>query len=161
MSRHEANPAPAGFLVREMLLSDIDEVWELEKDLFPADAWPREMFVSELELADTRNYWVVLKDGKTVGYCGLMCVLPLADVQTIAVTPAQEGHGIGTHLLRLMINAAQESNATDLLLEVREDNPRAQGLYERHGFESIHRRAAYYRDGVDAIIMRKTLAPAQ
>ncbi|EMQ99542.1 GNAT family N-acetyltransferase [Paeniglutamicibacter gangotriensis] len=127
MSRHEANPAPAGFLVRDMLLSDIDEVWELEKALFPADAWPREMFVGELELADTRSYWVVLKDGKTVGYCGLMCVLPLADVQTIAVNPAQEGHGIGTHLLRLMINAAQESNATDLLLEVREDNPRARG----------------------------------
>ena len=78
-----------------------------------------------------------------------MCVLPLADVQTIAVIPEYEGRGIGTHLLRTMVARAIDQSATDLLLEVRADNPRAQGLYERHGFEVIHRRPRYYRDGVD------------
>ena len=48
-------------------------------------------------------------------------------------------------------------SAKDLLLEVRADNPRAQGLYKRPGFEEIHRRPRYYRDGVDAVIMRLQL----
>ncbi|MHA7242208.1 ribosomal protein S18-alanine N-acetyltransferase [Paeniglutamicibacter antarcticus] len=143
-----------------MKQADVDAVWELEKVLFPTDAWPREMYIDELGLTDTRNYWVVCDADKIVAYCGSMCVLPLADVQTIAVNPDYEGRGIGTHLLRLMITTVTQRSATDLLLEVRADNPRAQGLYERHGFEAIHRRARYYRDGVDAVIMRKALVPA-
>ena len=44
-----------------------------------------------------------------------------------------------------------------MLLEVRADNPRAQQLYRRFGFEQIHVRPRYYRDGVDALIMRLQL----
>jgi ribosomal-protein-alanine N-acetyltransferase len=40
---------------------------------------------------------------------------------------------------------------------VRADNPRAQRLYLRFGFEQIHVRPRYYRDGVDALIMRLQL----
>lgn len=159
MSQSETNALPAGLTTRPMTLDDIDEVWELEKVLFPADAWPREMYIDELGHTDTRDYWVVCDGQAIVAYCGSMCVLPLADVQTIAVSPDYEGRGIGTHLLQLMIATVTQRSATDLLLEVRADNPRAQGLYERHGFETIHRRARYYRDGVDAVIMRKVLVP--
>jgi ribosomal-protein-alanine N-acetyltransferase len=45
----------------------------------------------------------------------------------------------------------------EVLLEVRADNPRAQALYVRFGFEQIHVRRRYYRDGTDALIMRLTL----
>ena len=44
-----------------------------------------------------------------------------------------------------------------MLLEVRADNPRAQQLYRRFGFEQIHVRPRYYRDGADAHIMRLRL----
>lgn len=157
MNRPKANTAMTGLKTRPMVHADVPEVWEMEKALFPTDAWPLDMFIGELDQTETRNYWVVLDDGKIVAYCGLMCVLPLADVQTIAVAPEYEGRGIGTHLLHLMIDTAIDRSATDLLLEVRADNPRARGLYERNGFDAIHRRARYYRDGVDAVIMRKVL----
>ena len=157
MNAHDAFPPPAGLETRAMVMADVAEVWDMETALFPTDAWPQDMFVGELEQKETRNYWVVQDAGKIVAYCGLMCVLPLADVQTIAVAPDYEGRGIGTHLLRLMIDTAIERSATDLLLEVRADNPRARALYERHGFDAIHRRPRYYRDGVDAVIMRKVL----
>lgn len=157
MNPPEAGRTPTGLETRPMLHADVPAVWEMEKALFPTDAWPLDMFVGELDQSETRNYWVVEDAGSIVAYCGLMCVLPLADVQTIAVAPEYEGRGIGTHLLKLMIDTAIHRSATDLLLEVREDNPRARALYERHGFEAIHRRKGYYRDGVDAVIMRKVL----
>ncbi|WP_229672478.1 GNAT family N-acetyltransferase [Citricoccus zhacaiensis] len=100
--------------------------------------------------------------GVVLGYCGLMCVPPLADVQTIAVAPEAEGRGLGTAMLLWMVAEARRRRATDLLLEVRADNPRAQQLYARHGFEHIHTRAGYYpgdaQQGtgrVDALIMRR------
>jgi ribosomal-protein-alanine N-acetyltransferase len=44
------------------------------------------------------------------------------------------------------------------MLEVRQDNPRARGLYLRHGFEEIGIRRGYYQpSGVDAVVMRKVL----
>jgi ribosomal-protein-alanine N-acetyltransferase len=86
-----------------------------------------------------------------------MCIEPIADVQTIAVVPEYVGWGIGSALLPELINEGRRRGAADVLLEVRADNPRAQQLYRRFGFEQIHVRRKYYRDGVDALIMRLQL----
>lgn len=147
-------------IYRDMTTADIEEVWELERGLFPEDAWPLEMFRDELGQAATRRYWVAEDDGRIVAYCGMMCVLPIADVQTIAVLPEFEGRGVGSTLLRQLIDEARDRSAQDVLLEVRADNPRAQALYTRFGFEHIHTRRRYYPGGVDALVMRLELAGA-
>ncbi|HET8794956.1 MAG TPA: GNAT family N-acetyltransferase, partial [Arthrobacter sp.] len=66
--------------------------------------------------------------------------------------------GIGTRLLTMLIDAARERGMADVMLEVRSDNPRARALYERFGFEQIHVRPRYYRDGADALVMRLILS---
>ena len=73
-----------------MTAADVDAVCALEVALFPVDFWPRHMFVDELSqprpgAIRRRN------EGRIVGYAGLMCVNPPADVQTIAVVPECEG----------------------------------------------------------------------
>ena len=155
----DAGPArlPGGMTLREMTAADIPAVHELERRLFPVDAWPLQMFVAELAQAETRRYVVAELAGQIVGYAGLMCIRPIADVQTIAVVPEQEGKGIGSALLTELIRESLLRRAEDVLLEVRADNPRAQQLYRRYGFEQIHVRPRYYRDGVDALIMRLRL----
>ncbi|WP_246084641.1 ribosomal protein S18-alanine N-acetyltransferase [Pseudarthrobacter phenanthrenivorans] len=140
-----------------MTLEDVPAVSALEQRLFPVDAWPLQMFFDELSQPETRRYLVALGSNGIVGYAGLMCIEPIADVQTIAVVPEYEGRGIGTTLLTTLIEEARRRRAADVLLEVRADNPRAQQLYRRFGFEQIHVRPRYYRDGVDALIMRLQL----
>ncbi|WP_104443486.1 ribosomal protein S18-alanine N-acetyltransferase [Arthrobacter sp. P2b] len=147
----------AGITVRDMTLDDVTAVSVLEQKLFPIDAWPLQMFLNELAQPDTRRYLVAESADGIVGYAGLMCIEPIADVQTIAVVPDYEGRGIGSTLLTALIDEARRRYAADLLLEVRADNPRAQRLYLRFGFEQIHVRPRYYRDGVDALIMRLQL----
>jgi ribosomal-protein-alanine N-acetyltransferase len=143
-----------------MTPDDVIAVSVLEQRLFPVDAWPLHMFYDELAQPETRWYLVAEGTEGIVGYAGLMCIEPIADVQTIAVVPEYEGRGIGTILLTRLIEEARRRHAADLLLEVRADNPRAQQLYLRFGFEQIHVRPRYYRDGVDALIMRLQLAGA-
>jgi ribosomal-protein-alanine N-acetyltransferase len=150
--------AAAGIRVRDMVPADIPAVHELEERLFPVDAWPLQMFVDELSQPETRRYLIAEAPDGIIGYAGLMCIEPIADVQTIAVVPEYEGKGIGSALLRELISEGRRRGAADLLLEVRADNPRAQQLYRRFGFEQIHVRRKYYRDGVDALIMRLELA---
>jgi ribosomal-protein-alanine N-acetyltransferase len=94
------------------------------------------------------------------GYAGLMFVPggTQADVLTIAVAQEYWGRGIGSALLGALIAAAAEHGCAEVFLEVREDNPRARGLYQRRGFEEIGVRRGYYQpSGVDAIVMRKDL----
>lgn len=149
---------PAGYRVVALGPTDVDTLSELETRLFPADAWPTEMFRDELAHPEWRRYWgLTTQDGELIGYAGAQYSPRLADVQTIAMLPQHEGHGLGTFLLRLMIERATAWGATDLMLEVRVDNPRAIALYERHGFRRIHVRPGYYQDGTDAAIMSKEL----
>jgi len=146
--------------LRDMRAADVPAVHELERRLFPVDAWPLQMFIDELAQAETRHYLVAEIHGEIVGYAGLMCIEPISDVQTLAVVPEHEGRGIGSALLTELIRESRRRHAEDMLLEVRADNPRAQQLYRRFGFEQIHVRPRYYRDGVDALIMRLELRTA-
>ena len=151
-------PGTAAVAIRDMTPYDVPAVNALEQRLFPVDAWPLQMFIDELSQPETRRYFVAESNGGIVGYAGVMCIEPIADVQTIAVVPEYEGRGIGSTLLTRLVREARVRRALDLLLEVRADNPRAQQLYRRFGFEQIHVRPRYYRDGVDALIMRLQLA---
>ena len=95
-----------------------------------------------------------------IGYAGMMFTGgPQADVVTLAVDPAYWGKGTGTALLTTLVDEAHKRGCTEVLLEVREDNPRARRLYLRHGFAEVGIRRGYYQpSGVDAVVMRKELA---
>ncbi|MEV2244792.1 ribosomal protein S18-alanine N-acetyltransferase [Streptomyces sp. NPDC049970] len=151
-------------VLREMRWWDIDQVLELELELFPDDAWSAGMFWSEL--ARTRgpratHRYVVAEDpadGRIVGYAGLASAGDLADVQTIAVSRGQWGGGLGSELLTDLLRHATAFECAAVLLEVRVDNTRAQKLYERFGFEPIGFRRGYYQPGnIDALVMRLTV----
>lgn len=149
--------------LREMRWWDIEPVLALEYELFPEDAWSPGMFWSELAHARgpaaTRRYVVAeTPDGRIVGYAGLAAAGGLGDVQTIAAARDQWGTGLGSRLLTDLLQHATAFECEEVLLEVRVDNPRAQKLYERFGFERIGFRRGYYQPGnVDALVMRLSL----
>jgi N6-L-threonylcarbamoyladenine synthase len=61
--------------------------------------------------------------------------------------------------MQALIEQAAKLTATEMYLEVREDKPAPQKLYDQLGFERIDRRENYYQpDGVAAIVMRLTIS---
>ncbi|MCT7351825.1 ribosomal protein S18-alanine N-acetyltransferase [Streptomyces sp. 15-116A] len=146
-------------VLREMRWWDIEPVLELERDLFPEDAWSRGMFWSELAHARgpgaTRRYVIAQEGDRIVGYAGLAASGGQGDVQTIAVTRDHWGTGLGSRLLTDLLRAATAFECSEVMLECRIDNVRAQKLYERFGFETIGVRRGYYQPGnVDALVLR-------
>ncbi|MTE20599.1 ribosomal-protein-alanine N-acetyltransferase [Streptomyces sp. TRM43335] len=144
---------------------DIAPVLELERELFPHDAWTAPLFWSELAHARgpnaTRRYVVAeTPDGRVVGYGGLAVAGDTGDIQTIAAARDHWGTGLGARLLTALLNAAGDFECREVLLEVRVDNARAQRLYERFGFEPVGLRRGYYQPGdVDALVMRRPADP--
>ena len=151
--------------LRPMLPADLASVLALERELFPEDPWSVQMFAEEVAQPPGSRLYLIAEAGEeaapvTAGYAGMMFVPGgvQADVLTIAVAPAYWSQGIGSALLSALIKAARNRGCTEVFLEVREDNPRARGLYLRRGFEEIGVRRGYYPpSGVDAIVMRKDL----
>jgi len=146
--------------LREMKRADMPAIMALEQELFPEDAWTPEMFAAEFAQPPSRRLYLVAEDGDAlVGYAGMMFTGgSQADVVTLAVSPARWGEGTGTALLTTLVDEADKRGYEEVLLEVREDNPRARRLYLRHGFTEVGIRRGYYQpSGVDAVVMRKGL----
>lgn len=146
---------------RPAALADLPALMRLETSTFVSDAWSDEAMRGEL--ASPHGWYVVAVDASDdaiLGYAGLSCPrgLHAADVQTIAVTEAARGRGIGRALLTRLLAEAHARGAREVLLEVRADNPVAQALYSSLGFEPIAVRPHYYQpDDVDAVVMRAPL----
>jgi [ribosomal protein S18]-alanine N-acetyltransferase len=138
----------------------------LEHVVFPEDAWSVGMFWSELAEVATRCYLIAEEFGsdathpdrggpRLVGYAGLLAGIGEAEVQTIAVDPGRQGRGLGRALLPELLRESARRQCDDVVLEVREDNPRAQKLYRSFGFVQIGMRPGYYQPAnVDALVMR-------
>ncbi len=147
--------------LREMSKADMAAIIALERELFPEDAWTPEMFAAEFAQPPARRLYLVAEQGNAlIGYAGMMFTGgSQADVVTLAVTPARWREGTGTALLTALVDEAEKRGYEEVLLEVREDNPRARRLYLRHGFTEIGIRRGYYQpSGINAVVMRKVLA---
>ena len=144
-------------LVRAATPGDVDAVAALEDAVFGPDAWPWTAVADELTGSLRRCVVAVDSAGHICGYLVLLGLGPVADLQRIAVAEASRRHGVGPDLL-----AACDLTAFDrVLLEVRADNDAALAFYRWQGFGEIDRRAGYYADGVDAVVLQRGLsAPA-
>ena len=140
--------------VRPMRWWDIDVVDPLEQELFPLDPWSIDQWWREL--AQLHNhYFVVESAGELCGYAGLSISGSDADIQTIAIADPFQGKGIGRKLLNQLVARSLELGVTYIFLEVRSDNTSALSMYSSFGFAEISKRAKYYPDGTDAVILRR------
>ena len=62
---------------------------------------------------------------------------PLVNVHDLAVLPAYRDRGVGRRLLEQVAATARALGCCTITLEVKEDNTRAQRLYQKMGFEGI------------------------
>jgi ribosomal-protein-alanine N-acetyltransferase len=144
--------------LRGMTRADIDAVLRLEHEVFGEDAWTRLMLEGEIgQQPASRHYLVAEDDGVLVGYAGLLAAGGQADVLTIGVALDRWGQGTGTALLDGLLAEAARRGCTEVFLEVRTDNARAQRLYRKYGFTEVGVRRGYYQpSGADALVMRRS-----
>ncbi len=132
---------------------DISELLAIEEIQFP-EPWTRGMLLDEVTNTETRRYTVVVKDGKILGYLGVMFVMDELHINTIGVLPDFEGKGIGAALMDDAWRDAKERNIERATLEVAVSNKRAQDLYYRYGFKPVGIRKNYYdKIGEDALVL--------
>ncbi|WGD38654.1 ribosomal protein S18-alanine N-acetyltransferase [Lysinibacter sp. HNR] len=148
-------------VVRDATVAHLDAIMVIENQTFNRDAWSVNSMRGELLAADRRYLVALTRDGAVVGYAGLLASRGAGegDIQTIAVLPEWRGRGLARRMLEMLLGEAQSRGAREIFLEVRKDNPVAEGLYQSLGFERIGIRRGYYQpDGMDAVVMRLALS---
>ena len=155
MSDGASPPGEGAPRLERMRWWQLDQVLALEATLFEGELWTSYHFWSELGQVATRHYLVALDGDRVVGYAGLCDHPDEAFVQTMAVAPSHQGRGLGRELLEALLTEATRRRQPVVSLEVRADNPVAQRLYARHGFDRVAVRRGYYPGGVDAWVLTR------
>ena len=85
------------------------------------------------------------------GFIHIQNGLDIIDLLNIIVKPKYQNQGIGSVLLKYIIDNKQDKK---IMLEVRSKNINAIKLYQKYDFKIINIRKNYYKDD-DAIIMER------
>lgn len=129
--------------IKDNLISDFDDFWNYS------------VFKSELE-SPTSHYIVVKNNSKIIGFAGIKVTVPDCDIMNIVVKKDFRNQGIGSLLLKELINLSKSLKVQNLFLEVNEKNRPAILLYNKFGFKKISTRKNYYKDN-NAIVMKLDL----
>jgi ribosomal-protein-alanine N-acetyltransferase len=142
--------------IQRMTQDDLDEVFRLESLCF-SDPWSKSSF--EHELSNRFSVPLVVKSSTSMlGYACLWHVYDQMEIADIAVSPDFREKGIGSMILRWVLEEARRRGCSNVILSVRESNRAALSLYRKFGFVELDRRKRYYRlPDEDAIIMTRTV----
>ncbi|MCW2755150.1 MAG: ribosomal protein S18P -alanine acetyltransferase [Marmoricola sp.] len=145
-------------MIRAAGTSDIEAVVALEAATQGVDAWSEGLVRDGIEGGlPTISYLVAEDDDQVLGYAVASYACDIAELQRIGVAEQARRRGLASELVAAIVAHAPSTGADRMLLEVRADNRGAIAFYAARDFVEIDRRARYYRDGTDAVVMRLPL----
>lgn len=147
-------------LLTEQSESDLSQIAQLEKQLFSVGSWTDDVLQEFFSQRHT-HFFVMRLDNKIMGYCITQVMFDTAEILRIGVSRAYQRQGLAKQILMEVMVFLKKMEVDKLLLEVRNDNLSAIGLYQGFDFKQIHVRKNYYdnKDGTftDALILQKAL----
>jgi ribosomal-protein-alanine acetyltransferase len=146
--------------IRHATPDDLPGVLSLEQSTPAAAHWSGEQYRRIFHDATPSRTMLVAEEGGVVlGFVAARRIELEWEIENIAVAAEKQRRGLGRSLVGELSRCARLAHATSLLLEVRESNVAARGLYEKLGFVSEGRRKNYYRaPKEDAVLYRLRLA---
>ena len=140
-------------LIREMILQDVAQAAEIEKECFSIP-WSEKSFEDSLSREDTL-FLVCEEEDVVAGYIGMYLSFDEGSITNVAVSPSFRKRGCGETLVKGAKERAKEKQIETIFLEVRVSNAPAISLYKKLGFEELGIRKNFYEHPIeDAIIMK-------
>ena len=102
-------------------------------------------------LNSNETIYIYKENNINKGFIHIQNGLDIIDLLNIIVKPEYQNQGIGSVLLKYIIDNKQDKK---IMLEVRSKNINAIKLYQKYDFKIINIRKNYYKDD-DAIIMER------
>jgi len=143
---------------RQMILGDIPTVLEIEKECF-LSSWSFEAYRDEL-LRDDSKAIIAENKGKIAGFIAARLITSAneGEILNIAVRRQFQKQGIGTILLKEIIDFFKSNAVQSVWLEVRKSNFPARDFYRQNEFAFCGERKNFYTSPTeDALVMKLNL----
>jgi ribosomal-protein-alanine N-acetyltransferase len=144
-------------VIRKTRVSDLGPLTALVGRDF-GGGWDRSALASAHESLSARILIAEGDAGAVVGFVVAWRVVDLLEVDLLGVVPPYRRQGVAVALLEHLIEAERQAGAAEGHLELRASNAAARALYRRLGFVVLGRRARYYPDGEDALLLTRVLS---
>ncbi len=131
--------------IEKASIRDLDHILDIEKLSFPYP-WSKEMIEPMLlKFLVAKNH-----KGRIVGFLAVETVLDETHILHTAVHPNFRRKKIASLLVKYVL----KDPSRKYILEVRENNLAAKGLYKKFGFKVASKRKEYYKENnEDALVM--------
>lgn len=140
--------------IRRFSLSDLDRIIEIEQNSFTLDAFSEDVFKRWYRKCP--DLFIVAEVAGVIAGYTITCILPRkGDIVSIAVDPLYRSIGIGKALMNFTIDQLRANGIEVVELEVRPTNSGGIRFWESLGFFTIGTIPGFYRDGMEALHMRK------
>lgn len=149
MSRWTVRPAAA---------RDFAAIVEIEAEAFRAQSWGAKS-VREGLSTPLVSALLAFGDGAPApdGFALWRTLGKEGEILSLAVAPARRRMGAADALVEAILKDAAADSLAAMFLEVDDANLPARALYEKHLFRQVGRRPRYYRNGHDALVLRRSL----
>ena len=134
-------------MISKLTKEEVQEVIQLVTMLNPNFS---KLFHIE-NLNPNETIYIYKENNINKGFIHIQNGLDIIDLLNIIVKPEYQNQGIGSVLLKYIIDNKQDKK---IMLEVRSKNINAIKLYQKYDFKIINIRKNYYKDD-DAIIMER------
>jgi ribosomal-protein-alanine N-acetyltransferase len=153
------------FVIRNFQPDDFETLWRIDQQCFPPGiSYSR----PELKVYIRHRGACTLvasnpgttETEKRIGGFIIAHSGPTGHIVTIDVIPSARRSGVGSLLLEAAERRLQAAGSRAVGLETAVDNVPALAFYKRHGYHVVRTWPRYYSNGVDALVLRKELAPS-
>ena len=134
-------------MISKLTKEEVQEVIQLGTMLNPNFS----KLVDIENLNPNETIYIYKENNINKGFIHIQNGLDIIDLLNIIVKPKYQNQGIGSVLLKYIIDNKQDKK---IMLEVRSKNINAIKLYQKYDFKIINIRKNYYKDD-DAIIMER------
>jgi ribosomal-protein-alanine N-acetyltransferase len=139
------------YKVSLMGIDHLEEAYKIECEVNPSP-WKYETFLSSFEVG--HKGLICKHNGEIIGFIIFSPINPEAHILSISVIKKIQSKGVGTLLLRSMLDQCKAMNYKKIFLEVRTSNLQAINFYQKFGFIKDAIRDNYYTDNSeDALLM--------
>ena len=149
-------------LIRKATPEDIALIRKLEQETESAAHWSEREYDALFAAEAPRRIALVAAEesaAQIMGFVIACCAEDEWEIENVVVASEKRRGGMGSALVRELVQEARRSGANAVLLEVRESNAAACLLYEKTGFKQIGRRPDYYRNPPeDALLLKISIS---
>jgi ribosomal-protein-alanine N-acetyltransferase len=141
---------PSQVVVRKAEARDIPSIIEIQATSPNAAQWTSEHY---LRIQQQGWLFVAETSGQVVAFIAGQSAAGEAELLNMAVASGATRQGIGSALVRALLESSVDAGATRILLEVRASNAAAIALYKKCAFLQDGLRKNYYSDPVEDALL--------